>query len=60
MIDPITNKYNIKNSKEIDRLLKRRNQIVRKFNRVSIPILGVYYLYLALIHQKYSTNFLIN
>lgn len=53
---------NIKNKQRLDFLLRQRRQVINKFNKISIPILGLFYYSLVFNKQwlDLSTNLINN
>lgn len=48
-VDPIARNYSPSTINEYNDIVKRRSLLVKKFNRITIPIIGTYFLYLGMI-----------
>nr|YP_010130203.1 hypothetical protein KQ422_mgp095 [Clavaria fumosa]QPZ51105.1 hypothetical protein [Clavaria fumosa] len=59
-VDNILKSGRVTNLEEIKYLLNKRQKIVYKFNRLTVPFLATYYLYLGYNYKIFSTKTLFN
>lgn len=55
-IDPIASNYSPSSIKEYNDIVRKRSLLIKKFNRITIPIVGTYFLYIGVIRGKLLTK----
>lgn len=55
-VDPIASNYSPSSVKEYNYIVRKRSLIIKKFNRITIPIVGTYFVYIGVIRCKLLTK----